>query len=158
MENKQVMITNMVKSRVGINVPDLLLKRVWEKKGVKKPIEFSILQQAFYDPSVEYLFREGILYIDDMDVKIALGLEEEGAEAPSIVILSDNDMTRYLTAMPIFDFKEKVRNLGREQIQALVDFAIEHELTNYDKCEFLKQITQTDIIRAVQLNRDNKEV
>ena len=157
MENKQVMITNTIKARVGINVPDLLLKRVWEKKGVKKPVEFNLLQQAFYDPSVEYLFREGILYIDDMEVKIALGLEHEGAEAPNIVVLSDNELNRYLTVMPAFEFKEKVKALGREQLQALVDYAIENELTPYDKCEFLKEITQTDIIRAVQLNRDNKE-
>ena len=92
-----------------------------------------------------------------MDVKIALGLEEEGAKAPTIVILSDSDLNRYLTAMPTFEFKEKVKTLGREQIQALVDYAIEHELTPYDKCEILKEITQTDIIRAVQLNRDDKE-
>ena len=158
MENRQVMITNTIKSRVGINVPDLLLKRVWEKKGVKKAIDFETLQQAFYDPSVEYLLREGILYIEDMDVKIALGLEEEGAKTLNIIVLSDSDLNRYLTAMPTFEFKEKVKNLGREQLQTLVDYAIEHELTPYDKCEILKEITQTDIIRAVQLNRDDKEV
>lgn len=158
MENKQVMITNTIKSRVGINVPELHLKRVWEKKGVKKPIDFETLQQAFYDSSVEYLLREGILYIDDMEVKIALGLEEEGAKAPSIVVLSEADLNRYLTAMPLFEFKEKIKTLGREQIQALVDYAIEKELTPYDKCEILKEITQTDIIRAVQLNREDKEV
>lgn len=158
MENKQVMITNTIKSRVGINVPELHLKRVWEKKGVKKPIDFETLQQAFYDSSVEYLLREGILYIDDMEVKIALGLEEEGAKAPSIVVLSEADLNRYLTVMPLFEFKEKIKTLGREQIQALVDYAIEKELTPYDKCEILKEITQTDIIRAVQLNREDKEV
>ena len=158
MENKQVMITNTIKSRVGINVPDLLLKRVWEKKGVKKPIDFETLQQAFYDPSVEYLLKEGILYIEDMDVKIALGLEEEGAKAPNIIVLSDAELNRYLTVMPVFEFKGKIKNLGREQIQALVDYAIEHELTDYEKCEILKEITQTDIIRAVQLNRADKEV
>ena len=157
MENKQVILTNTIKSRVGINVPDLLLKRVWEKKGVKKSIDFETLQQAFYDPSVEYLLREGILYIDDMDVKIALGLEEEDS-APRIIVLNDNDLKRYMTIMPIFEFKTKVKELGREQIQSLVDYAIENELTDYEKCEFLKEITQTDIIRAVQLNRDNKEV
>ena len=158
MENKQVVITNTIKSRVGINVPELLLKRVWEKKNVKKTIDFNTLQQAFYDPSVEYLFREGILYIDDMDVKIALGLEEEGAETLNIVVLSDNELKRYLTTMPVFEFKEKVRALGREQVQSLVDYAIENELTAYDKCEILKEITQTDIIKAVQLNRADKEV
>lgn len=158
MENKQVVITNTIKSRVGINVPELLLKRVWEKKNVKKTIDFNTLQQAFYDPSVEYLFREGILYIDDMDVKVALGLEEEGSEELNIVVLSDNDLKRYLTTMPTFEFKEKVKTLGREQLQSLVDYAIENELTAYDKCDILKQMTQTDIIQAVQLNRADKEV
>ena len=158
MENKQVVITNTIKSRVGINVPELLLKRVWEKKNVKKTIDFNTLQQAFYDPSVEYLFREGILYIVDMDVKIALGLEEEGAETLNIIVLSDNELKRYLTTMPVFEFKEKVKALGREQVQSLVDYAIENELTAYDKCEILKEITQTDIIKAVQLNRADKEV
>lgn len=158
MENIQVMITNMVNRRVGINVPELLLKRIWEKKGAKKPIEFDTLQQAMYDPSVDYLFREGILYIEDMKVKIALGLEAEDTTTPTnIVVLTDADMQRYMTVMPVYEFKQKLETLGREQIQSLVDYAIEKELTNFEKCEILKKITQTDIIRAVQLNRDNKE-
>lgn len=156
MENKQVTITNTIKSRVGINLPDLRLKRVWEKKGVKRTIDFETLQQAIYNPGVEYLFNEGILYIDDMEIKIALGLEKEG-EKPSIVVLTDAELNRFLTVMPIFDFKEKVKLLKREQIQLLVDFAIENELTDYEKCEFLKKLTEVDIIRAVQLNRDNKQ-
>lgn len=157
MENKQVMITNMVKSRVGINVPDLHLKRVWEKKGAKKPIDFDTLQQAFYDPSVEYLLREGMLYIDDQEVRVALGLEDPEDEETKIIILSDNDMNRYLTLMPSFEFKEKVGELGREQLQALVEYAIEHELTGYEKCEILKEKTGINIIKAVELNRANKE-
>ena len=157
MENKQISIVNMAKSRVGINIPDLHIKRIWEKKGVKRLIDFDSLQQAFYDPSVEYLVREGILYIEDEQARIELGLQEAGSKEPDIIILSDSDLRRYLTIMPSFDFKEKVKSLGREQIQALVDYAIENELTDFDKCEFLKQITQTDIISAVQLNRANKE-
>ena len=98
MENKQVTLTNTIKSRVGINVPELLLKRTWEKKGVKRTIDMNTLREAFYYPSVEYLLREGILYIDDMDVKIELGLEEPDTAAPTaIVILSENDMSRYNT-------------------------------------------------------------
>lgn len=158
MENKQVTLTNTIKSRVGINVPELLLKRTWEKKGVKRTIDFNTLREAFYYPSVEYLLREGILYIDDMEVKIELGLEEPETTSPTaIVVLSENDMHRYMTAMPAFEFKEKVKTLGKEQLQALVDFAIEKELTSYDKCEVLKQMTETDIISAVQLNRANME-
>ena len=61
MENKKVMLINMVNRRVGIDVPDLRLSRVWERKGAKKPIDLDVLKEAFYDPGVEYLLREGIL-------------------------------------------------------------------------------------------------
>lgn len=158
MENKQVVLTNTVKSRVGINVPELLLKRTWEKKGVKRSIDLDTLREAFYYPSVEYLLREGILYIDDMDVKIELGLEEPDTTVPtSIVILSEAEMQRYMTAMPIYEFKEKIKTLGREQIQSLVDYAIENKLTSFEKCEVLKELTHTDILTAVQLNKANEE-
>ena len=158
MENKQVTLTNTIKSRVGINVPELRLTRTWEKKGVKRTIDMNTLREAFYYPSVEYLLKEGILYIDDMDVKIELGLEEPDAAAPTaIVILSENDMSRYMNAMPLFEFKENVKKLGREQLQALVDYAIENKCTSFDKCEILKELTQTDILSAVQLNKANEE-
>lgn len=158
MENKQVVLTNTVKSRVGINVPELLLKRTWEKKNVKRSIDLDTLREAFYYPSVEYLLREGILYIDDMDVKIELGLEEPDTTVPtSIVILSEAEMQRYMTAMPIYEFKEKIKTLGREQIQSLVDYAIENKLTSFEKCEVLKELTHTDILTAVQLNKANEE-
>lgn len=158
MENKQVVLTNTVKSRVGINVPELLLKRTWEKKGVKRSIDLDTLREAFYYPSVEYLLREGILYIDDMDVKIELGLEEPDTTVPtSIIILSEAEMQRYMTAMPIYEFKEKIKTLGREQIQSLVDYAIENKLTSFEKCEVLKELTHTDILTAVQLNKANEE-
>lgn len=158
MENKQVTLTNTIKSRVGINVPELLLKRTWEKKGVKRNIDLNTLKEAFYYPSVEYLLREGILYIDDMDVKIELGLEEPETTVPTaIVILSDSEMQRYMNAMPTYEFREKVHKLGKEQVQALVDYAIENKCTAFEKCEILKELTQTDILSAVQLNKANEE-
>ena len=36
MENKKVIVTNMVNRRVGMTLPDLHFKRTWEKKGAKK--------------------------------------------------------------------------------------------------------------------------
>lgn len=58
MENKKVMIKNMTNGRVVIKVPDLNLKRIWERKDAVKPVDFEILQQAFYDEGVEYLLRK----------------------------------------------------------------------------------------------------
>lgn len=159
MENKQVFLTSTSKGYVIINIPDLHLKRIWEKRGAKKPIAFDILQQAIYDPSVDYLLSQGILIIDDMDTKIALGLESEEAKESgqvNIVALTENDMERYLTVMPIYEFKEKIKELKKEQVFALVDYAIEHELTNMEKADLLKEYTEIDIIKAVQLNREDK--
>lgn len=161
MENKQVVLTSMVDAYVGINVPDLRLKRLWERKGAKKTIPLDVLREAFYDPSVEYLLRQGILYIDDLDVKIELGLEEESAREPdaqlNIQILTDDEIRRLLTVMPIFEFKEKLKELNREQVKNIADYAIKHEITNFEKAECLKEQLGIDIIRTVQLNRMDKE-
>ena len=72
MEDKQVVLISTINAYVGIDVPDLHLKRLWERKGAKKTIPMSVLREAFYDPSVEYLLRQGILYIEDLDVKIVI--------------------------------------------------------------------------------------
>ena len=161
MENKQVVLVSTIDAYVGINIPDLHLKRLWERKGAKKTIPLDVLREAIYDPSVEYLLREGILYIDDLDVKIELGLEDESAREPNaqlnIQLLKEEEMNRLLTVVPIYEFKIKAKELKKEQIHALVDYAILHEITNFEKCEFLKELTGQDIIRTVQLNHDEKE-
>ena len=161
MENKQVELVSTIDAYVGIDVPDLHLKRLWERKGAKKSIPLDVLREAIYDPSVEYLLREGILYINDLDVKIELGLEDESAREPgaqlNVQLLKDEEMNRLLTVVHMYDFKDKVKALKKEQVQSLIDYAVEHEITNFEKCEFLKELTGHDIIRTVQLNHDEKE-
>lgn len=157
-EKKKVNIKSETLGRIGINLPDLKLKRTWEKKGVIRQISFEDLQQAYYEPGVEYMFREGMLSIDDMDVKKALGLEPEDAKAPvNIIILNDEQKMRYLNVLPMPEFRAEVNKLSYEQVNTLVDFAIEKEIANLDKSEFLKEKTGIDIIKAIQLNRQDKE-
>lgn len=161
MENKQVVLESTVDAYIGINLPDLRLKRLWERKGAKKTIPFEVLQEAIYDPSVEYLLKQGMLYINDLETKIALGLEEESAREPNahlnIQVLKNEEINRLLTVMPFYDFKQKVEELPKEQIQNVVDYAIKNEITNFEKSEFLKQLTGFDIIKTVQLNQTEKE-
>ena len=45
MENKRIMIENLVNRQVGITIRELNLSRSWEKKGAKKPIELDVLKQ-----------------------------------------------------------------------------------------------------------------
>ena len=125
MENKKVIVTNMVNRRVGMTLPDLHFKRNWEKKGAKKPIDLEILEQAIYDPGVEYMFRQGILAIDDMEVKKFLGLEPEDATEPeNIIILTDAQRKRYLTVAPISELKEIMKSISDEQRLEMANYAI----------------------------------
>ena len=117
MENK-VKIVSLVSGRVVLSVPELRLKRVWDKKGAVKIIPFDQLQEALYEPGVTELFEGGCLGIDDMEQKIALGLEPEGAEEPvNIITIDDAQRKRYLTVLPFVEFKEKIKELPREQIE-----------------------------------------
>lgn len=154
----KVNIKNETLGRVGINLPDLKLKRVWERKGVVRQITFDDLQQAFYEPGVEYMFREGMLSIDNMDVKKELGLEPEDAKEPvNVIILSDEQRKRFLTVMPMHEFRKEIDKLSHEQINSLVDYAIANEIADLDKTEFLKEKTGIDIYKAIQLNRADRE-
>ena len=158
MENKKIKVKNLVNGRVGITLPDLRLNVNWDRKGQTRMIDFDTLQEALYDYGTEYMFKEGMLGIDDMETKIALGLEPEGATEPQFIkVLDDDQMKRMMTVMPIFEFKKELETIPREQILNLVDYAIQNEYSDIKKCDVLKEITGIDVISAIRLNREDKE-
>ena len=157
MEDK-IKVVNLVSARVNIDLPDVRLKRIWERKGAVKTIPFDQLEEAMYHPGVEALFREGTLGIEDLEVKKRLGLEPEDAVEPvNIIILDDAQRKRYLTVMPLHEFKEKIKTLPREQITELAYYAIQNEFADFDKDEIIKKITGIDIIGTIQMNKADKE-
>lgn len=158
MENKKIKVKNLVNGRVGITLPDLRLNVNWDRKGQTRLIDFDTLQEALYDYGTEYMFKEGMLGIDDMETKIALGLEPEGATEPQFIkVLDDDQMKRMMTVMPIFEFKKELETIPREQILNLVDYAVQNEYSDIKKCDVLKEITGIDVISAIRLNREDKE-
>ena len=155
---KKIKVKNLVNGRVGITLPDLRLNVNWDRKGQTRMIDFDTLQEALYDYGTEYMFKEGMLGIDDMETKIALGLEPEGATEPQFIkVLDDEQMKRMMTVMPIFEFKKEIETVPREQILNLVDYAIQNEYSDIKKCDILKEITGIDVISAIRLNREDKE-
>ena len=158
MENKKIKVKNLVNGRVGITLPDLRLNVNWDRKGQTRIIDFDTLQEALYDYGTEYMFKEGMLGIDDMETKIALGLEPEGATEPQFIkVLDDDQMKRMMTVMPIFEFKKELEGVPREQVLNLVDYAVQNEYSDIKKCDVLKEITGIDVISAIRLNREDKE-
>lgn len=156
--NENVIVKSTVNATVALNVPELSLKAEWTRKGMPRTIQLDKLKQAMYDPGVEALFRDGLLYIDNMEQKIELGLEDPDTKVPTkIRVLDDKMKERLLRYMPFVDFKKEVPKYSYEQIQDLVEYAVEHEIIDMDKSDFLREITQVDIVKAVQLNRATKE-
>lgn len=149
--NKKVMVKSNSNATVVYHLPDLNFTRTFEKKGAVKPIPFEVLAQGMYNDGAEAMFKSGILSIEDREVRIELGLEED------VVVLDDNQKKRLLTIAPLHDLKETCKTLNEQQILELVYFAIENELGNFDKASFLKEITSIDIIEAIKLNKDAKE-
>lgn len=155
---KKIKVKSLVNGRIRIFLPDLKLNIRWERKGQTRMIDFEALQEALYDYGTEYMFKEGMLGIEDMETKIALGLEPEGATEPQLIkTLDEVAMKRMMTVMPIYDFKKEIAEIPREQIFNLIDYAVENEYSDINKCDVLKEITGVDIISAIRLNREDKE-
>lgn len=157
LDDTKIMLVNMTTGSLSVNIPDLRYKRRWEKKGAKKPMPWSVLKEAIYDTGFEYMIMQGMLFIDNKEARVELGLEEESSKESSIVCLTDVQLKRMATVMPFVEFKAQVKDLPYEQIQNLVSYMIENECADVAKAEVLKKLVGTDIIKAIQLNRQDKE-
>jgi hypothetical protein len=103
----------------------LRFSKTWPKKGTKIAVDKEILREAMYEAGVEYMFREGILYIEDMDFKIELGLEKEDTKTPTeIVPVDDKYLNRVLKLMPVAEMKNVVSKMNSIQKAELADYAI----------------------------------
>lgn len=156
--NERVMVTSMVSGRIGLVLPRLHINKVWPKKGTKLPVEKEVLREAIYEPGVEYMFKQGLLYIDDMDFKIELGLEEEGTKAPTNVIPMDEKyMSRVLKLMPIAEMKKAIGAMNDNQKRELIDFASEQNDISFDRMDVIKKLTGIDVVKVIELKRSKEE-
>lgn len=156
--NERVMVTSMVSGRIGLVLPRLHINKVWPKKGTKLPVEKDVLREAIYEPGVEYMFKQGLLYIDDMDFKIELGLEEEGTKTPTNVIPMDEKyMARVLKLMPIAEMKKAINAMNDNQKRELIDFASEQNDISFDRMDVIKKLTGIDVVKVIELKRSKEE-
>lgn len=156
--NERVMVTSMVSGRIGLVLPRLHINKVWPKKNTKLPVEKDVLREAIYEPGVEYMFKQGLLYIDDMDFKIELGLEEEGTKTPTNVIPMDEKyMARVLKLMPIAEMKKAISAMNDNQKRELIDFASEQNDISFDRMDVIKKLTGIDVVKVIELKRSKEE-
>lgn len=151
----KVMVTSMVNGTISVLS---LNRRVWSKKGQKLPISKDTLREAIYNPGVEYMFKNGILYIDDMDFKIELGLEPEGAKTPTQIIpMDDKYLNRVLKLMPISEMKKVIDSMTSVQKQELVDYATRQNDVALDRIRVVSEKCGVDVLKSIELNRQKEE-
>lgn len=156
--NEKVIVTSMVNGIVGITMPNSRIKKIWPKKGTKLPVEKDLLREAIYEPGVEYMFKKGILYMDDMDFKIELGLEPEGAKVPTEVIpVDDKYLNRVLKLMPLSEMKAAINKMSENQKKELLDYAVKQNDIQLDRLGVLKDLTGIDILKVIELDRQREE-
>ena len=153
--NDKVMVTSMVGGTISASS---LEHRVWNKKGQKLPVSKDVLREAIYEPGVEYMFKNGILYIDDMELKIELGLEAPGTETPTEVLpVDDKYLNRVLKLMPVSEMKSTIDKMSIVQKQELVDYASKQNDIQLDRLAIVSEKCGVDVLKTIELNRQ-KEV
>ena len=111
MEGK-VKIRNTADCEVTVSLPDLRFRRSWPKKNSVIPVDFAILEEGIFDPGFANLINSGVLYIEDMEAKIALGLEPDGAQEPqNIIILNDSQILRLVKVDSYADFESELKEI-----------------------------------------------
>ena len=114
-------------------------------------------------PGVEYLFEQGLLYIEDMQIKKDLGLEPIDAEEPTNIIIPDDKMVkRLLTVVPSSELKATLKKLPTEQISEFAQKAISVGDINLERSEIIKEVAASrglniDVAKAITLNKQAKE-
>lgn len=155
--NDKVIVTSMVGGNIGITLPHIRFNKTWPRKGTKLAIEKDILREAIYEPGVEYLFKQGILYMDDLSFKIELGLEPEGVEAPTHVAVDEKYMTRVLKVMPVGEMKKAISEMNEIQRQEFVDFASSQNDISLERIKVVDQVTGANILKIIELRRLKEE-
>ena len=157
MEGK-IKIVCTVNSTVGVKLPEYHFSHDWVGKGSFFYVPKEIAEAMTYDPGARYMLETGMLYIEDLEQKIELGLEPEGATEPeNIIVLSENDMNRYMRHVPMAEFKEKMDHVSTEQVLALAQYAIKNQIVDLNKFNYIKNRVGIDCYKAIEMEMQDKE-
>lgn len=159
MENKDFVIVKSASNyNIVVNVPELMLRRVWHKKGSSYPIERNVLFQAYYHRHVESLFKQGLLVTDDKEFLKSVGLMDEDGTT-DVIELTDAYLTRLIKTMPVNEVKQELGKLSQTQLRELADYAISHyKELGLDRVDLFTKATGKNIMGAIDHLRKAQEV
>lgn len=153
---KKVKITSKTNQALRLKFPELRINRLFKGEGQSFLFDADAVEEMFYYPAAEDAFKKGLFYIEDKELRIKLGLEEEDGEVAQDVItpISDTLILTYLKVKPLAEFEKFFENLPMEHKLRFADIAVKNKLIDYEKCNIIKAATGKDIMKIIQLNEE----
>lgn len=157
--NRLVQLVSTVDKTVVVSRPEYGIRRQWVAKGQSQSIPFEIVQNLYFTVGFQNLINEGILYIPNMQDKIDLGIEDEGAVKPTrVIVLNETQMKTLLTIRSYDEFVKELAHLPMSQAHALVDYAVKNNIIDNNKVQYLKEVTGRDVIQIIARKRQSEEI
>lgn len=156
-KDTKIKVISTVLGSVTVQLPNLNFIRTWPNKGAAVMIPFSILEEGIFDIGFNNMLHDGDLYIEDMAAKRALGLEADDAKEPeNIIVLNENKMLFLLKTASVDVLKDTLSKVSLEQANNLAQYAIDHQINDFEKADIIKARTGRDITKSILLERENK--
>jgi len=158
MSEEKIKVISAARGRCGIDNADLHISRRWNGRGSVVTFTREQLDELMFDPAFMNMVREGMLYIEDMEVKKEMGIEPEEAETPTLILMDERALKRFWKDMPLAQFKIESKTLTKAQISSLAGYAIQHgEEGSIEKAKYLSTISGYKILKGIELEAQNKE-
>ena len=72
--------------------------------------------------------------------------------------MDEKQLKRFWKDMPLGQFKVEIKNLTKQQITSLVDYAITHgDEGSIEKANYLSTVSDRNILKGIELNKQSKE-
>jgi len=154
----KIKVISAYDGRCGIDNVGLHISRRWQGRGDSVVFTKEQIEELQFDTAFMNMVREGILYIEDMEVKKEIGIEPEEAEEPTLILLDEKALRRFWRDMPLAQFKLETKNLTIQQIKSLADYAIRHGGEgSIEKANYLTTISGQNILKGIELEKLSQE-
>lgn len=155
---RMVRFKNTKAETVIVHEPAYGIHREFLGKGTVQVIPFDTVEQLLWRPGFANLIKSGILYIEDMQDKIDLGLEDPDTKTPTkIRILTPEQILTLLKVKDYDNFVKDIEGLSIDQVNNIVDFAVENEILDTKKINYLKELTDRDVLKILARKREMAE-
>ena len=141
-----------------ISEPAFHVLKEFPNKGSIQMLPYETVEQLLWQQGFKNAIDMGLIYIESMEDKIDLGLEEPETTTPTrIKVLSDADMITLFKNCSIVDFKKKISGVSVDQLIQLAHFAANNNLIDIEKADIIKDITGLDIVQMIAKKREFAE-